>query len=156
RDRARDPAVRDNPAALAEVIDTAPVADQPPQLLLALDRQLNPSSPERLPFLRRIQQAHPGDIWANLTLGNVLGVQGQGHQHQPAEAVRYYQAAVAVRPQAALGYYRLGVVLCLTGRVEEGVESCRRAANLEPDSASARFFLAKALSDLGRHDEATH
>src|SRR5262245_36310252 len=54
RARARDPAVRENPTALAEVIDTAPVADQPPQLLLALDKHLKPDSPERLPFLRRV------------------------------------------------------------------------------------------------------
>src|SRR5262249_33336926 len=72
RARARDAAVRESPAALAEVIDTATVADQPPQLLLALDKHLKPDSPERLPFLQRVQRAHPGDFWANLTLGDAL------------------------------------------------------------------------------------
>jgi serine/threonine-protein kinase len=151
RARARDPAVRENPAALAEVIDTAPVADQPPQLLLALDKHLKPDSPERLPFLRRVQRAYPGDFWANLTLGDALLA-----RFQLAEAIRYYQAAVAIRPQVALGYVRLGFALGTADRIEEGVESYRRAVDLEPDSAGPRYLLARNLSRLGRHDEAIH
>jgi eukaryotic-like serine/threonine-protein kinase len=149
--RARDPAVRENPAALTEVIDTAPVADQPPQLLLALDKHLKPDSSEQLPFLRRVQRAHPGDFWANLTLGDALL-----RRFQLAEAIRYFQAAVAIRPQVALGYGRLGLALGSAGRIEEGVESDRRAVDIEPGSAGTRFFLAHALSRLGRHDEAIH
>jgi tetratricopeptide (TPR) repeat protein len=151
RARARDPAVRENPAAIAEVIDTAPVADQPPQLLLALDKHLKPDSPEQLPFLRRVQRAHTGDFWANLTLGDALL-----RRFQLAEAIRYYQAAVAIRPQVALGYGRLGLALGSAGRIEEGVESYRRAVDIEPGSAGTRFFLAHALPRLGRHDEAIH
>jgi eukaryotic-like serine/threonine-protein kinase len=150
RARARDPAVRENPTALAEVIDTATVADQPPQLLLALDKHLKPDSPERLTFLRGVQRAHPGDFWANLTLGDALLP-----RFQLTEAIRYYQAAVAIRPQVALGYVRLGFVLCSAGRIEEGVESYRRAVDIEPESAVTRFLLA-SLSRLGRHDEAIH
>jgi serine/threonine-protein kinase len=149
RARARDPAVRENPAALAEVIDTATVADQPPQLLLALGKHLKPDSPERLPFLRRVQRAHPGDFWANLSLGDaLLG------RFQLAEAIRYYQAAVAIRPQVELGYRRLGFALGTASRIEEGVESDRRAVDIEPGSPGPRFLLAWTLSRLGRHDEA--
>src|SRR5262249_2378099 len=149
--RAPAPAVRENPAALAEVIDTAPVADQPPQLLLALDKHLKPDSPERLSFLRRVQRAHPGDFWANLTLGDALL-----SRFQLAEAIRYFQAAVAIRPQVALGHVRLAFVLGSAGRVEEGVESYLLAVDLEPGSPGTRFFLAWAVSRLGRHDEAIH
>src|SRR5262249_5242523 len=150
RARARDPDVRKNPAALAEVIDTAPVADQPPQLLLALDKHLKPDSPERFTFLRGVQRAHPGDFWANLTLGDALLP-----RFQLTEAIRYYQAAVAIRPQVALGHVRLGFVLCSAGRIEEGVQSSRRAVDIEPESAVTRSLLA-SLSRLGRHDEAIH
>ena len=41
RARARDPEVLKDPAALDEVIRTAPVADESVQLLLALERRLN-------------------------------------------------------------------------------------------------------------------
>jgi serine/threonine-protein kinase len=107
RDRARAPDVRGNRAALAEVIDTARAADQPPQLLLALAYHLPFDSPEQLRFLRRIQQAHPGEFWVNVELGARLRL-------QPAEAVRYYQAAVAIRPQVGFGYIQLGLMLSTT------------------------------------------
>src|SRR5262249_41304278 len=116
RARARDPAIRENPAALTEVIDTATLADQPPQLLLALDTHLKPDGPERLPFLRRVQRAHSGDFWANLTLGDALLA-----RFHLAEAIRYFQAAVAIRPQVALGHVRLAFALGSASRIEEGV-----------------------------------
>src|SRR5262249_44217667 len=151
RARARDPDVRENPAALAEVIDIALVADQPPQLLLALDKHLKPDSPDRLPFLRRVQRAHPGDFWANLTLGDTLMA-----RFQLAEAIRYFQAAVAIRPQVALGHVRLAFALVSASRIEEGVESHRRAGGIEPRSPGTRFFLARAVAELGPHDGAVH
>jgi serine/threonine-protein kinase len=152
RARARDPNVRGNPAALAKLIHTARAADQPTQLLLALDKHLVFNGPERLPFLRRIQQAHPGDFWANLTLGDVLWKVGP--QPQPVEAIRYYQAAVAIRPQAAVAYGDLGLVLSSVGRKEEGLESYRRAAALDPASSRMHTALAYALSAWGLYDEA--
>src|SRR5262249_19433724 len=112
RDRARDPAVLLDQAALVEVIRTAPVADQPVPLLLALARRLPYDSPERLPFLRRVQQAHPGDFWANLRLAEVV------ERESPEEALRYCQAAVALRPGTAAAHSRLGLVLLGAGRVE--------------------------------------
>jgi serine/threonine-protein kinase len=151
RTRARDPAVRENPAALAEVIRSARISEEPVQLLLALDKKLNAHSPERLPFLTRIQQAHPDDFWAQITLGEVLG-----GNHRPVEAIRHYQAAVAIRPQVALGYIRLGMVLYSYGRVEEAVEYYRRAVDLEPNSGFTRYCLAQTLASLGRHEEANH
>jgi serine/threonine-protein kinase len=74
----------------------------------------------------------------------------------PGEAIRYYQAAVAIRPKEAHGYFHLGSALCSSGRVDEGVEHYWRALDLEPDSTLIRFVLARALSSLGRHDEAIH
>jgi serine/threonine-protein kinase len=149
RARARDPAVRADQAALVAVIQAAPVADQSVPLLLALDRHLTSGSPERLPFLKKVQKAHPSDFWANLTLGGAL-VQ----EHQPGEAIRYYQAAVAIRPRASLGHHELGSALSMTGRTEEAVEQYRRAVGLDPTSVFTHQWLALALFRLGRQDEA--
>jgi serine/threonine-protein kinase len=145
RDRARDPAVRTDQAALVEVIKTAPVANQPVDLLLALNRHLPQGSPERLPFLTKVQQAHSGDFWANLTLADNL---------REAEAIRYYQAAVAIRPRESLGYYKLGYALSNAGRLEEAVEPLRRAVDLDPTSVFSHQWLAHVLFDSGRQDEA--
>jgi serine/threonine-protein kinase len=149
RARARDPDVLRAPAALAEVIKTAPVADQPPQLLLALARRLKSDSPERLTFLTRIQHAHPGDFWVNLRLADALY-----EKNQRAEALRYYQAAVAIRPRTALGYQRLGEALLKAVRTEEAVELFRRVVDIDPTAVISHLQLARTLSWLGRRDEA--
>jgi eukaryotic-like serine/threonine-protein kinase len=149
RDRARDPAVRADQAALVEVIKTAPVADTSVPLLLALNRHLAFGSPERLPFLKKVQQAHPGDFRANLTLGRALA-----QEHRPEEAIRYFQAAVAIRPRASLGYHELGFALLMIGRREEAVEQLRRAADLDPTSVFSHQWLAWTLFGAGRRDEA--
>src|SRR5262249_19879677 len=149
RDRARDPNLRADQAALADVIKAAPVADESVPLLLALSNQLKPENKERLAFLKRIQQAHPADFWANLTLGEVLEGRGQ----HPPEAIRYFQAAVSIRPRAALGYFRLGMALSSTGRLEEAAVQFRRAVDTDPTSVS-QTYLARCLLQLGRHDEA--
>jgi serine/threonine-protein kinase len=148
RDRARDPAVRADEAALVKVIKAAPVADSCVPLLLALDRHLDPHSKERLPFLKKIQQAHADDFWANFTLGNVL------QWENPGEAVRYYQAAVALRPHMALTYHNLGLALFSTGRLEEAIVHFRKAVDLDPTSLQTHHVLALVLAQLGRHDEA--
>jgi serine/threonine-protein kinase len=149
RDRARDPPVRINHAALVELIKTAPVADESVPLLLALDRQLYGLSKDRLPFLLRVQQAHPGDFWVNLTLGDVLF-----QESKAGEAIRYYQAAVGIRPRMAYAYYQLGMALMMSGRLAEAVEHVRQAADIDPTSVLTQQFLALLLSNLGRYDEA--
>jgi eukaryotic-like serine/threonine-protein kinase len=149
RARARDPAVRADQAALVEVIKTAPVADQSVPLLLALERQLKSDSKERLPFLKQIQLAHPGDFWANLKLADLL-CQG----NKPAEAIRYYQAAVAIRPEIALGHHNLGLALLVTGRTEEAVEQFRRVVDIDPTAVFCHLCLALVLFRSGRQDEA--
>jgi tetratricopeptide (TPR) repeat protein len=151
RDRARDPALWANPEALAEVVRTAPIDEQHLQLLLTLERKLPYKSPERLPLLKRIHQAHPGQFWANLKLADGLLNNGK-----PGEAIRYYQAAVAIRPQVGFGHVRLGNALCMVGRAEDGADSVRRAAEISPESPAIRFLFAQALSSLGRHEEAIH
>jgi tetratricopeptide (TPR) repeat protein len=149
RVRARDPLIRADEAALVEVVKTAPVADQSVPLLLALDGQLKPNSKERLPFLKRIQKAHPDDFWANLTLGEVL------HQErQPGEAIRYLQAAVSIRPRTGYTYHKLGLSLLALVRMEEAVEYLRQAVDLDPTSVPSHHLIFRVLSNQGRHDEA--
>ncbi len=150
RDRARDPNLRADPAALAALVEAIPVADQDVPLLLALNNQLKPGSPEGLRFLKRIQQAHPGDFWANLDLGDRL----VSWERNPAGAIRYYQAAVSIRPRMALPYFKLGTALSSTGQLEEAVGQLRQAVALDPAFLFSQYHLADALGQLGRHDEA--
>jgi serine/threonine-protein kinase len=150
RDRARNPDLWTDQAALAEVIRTAPVAEESVPLLLALSFQLKPDNKERLPFMKRIQQAHPGDFWANIAVGEML----EGRAKNPAEAIRYYQAAVAIRPGMALGYLKLGLALSSAGRLEEAAGQFRRAVDTEPTSLPSQYQLDIILWRLGRSGEA--
>src|SRR5262249_39621877 len=118
-------------------------------LLLALSFQLK-SDKERVRFLKRIQQAHPGDFWANIVLGEMLAGRGK----KPAEAIRYYQAAVSLRPRKAVGYFKLGLALSSTGRLEEAAGQFQQAVDTDPTSLNSQYQLAVALLQLGRNDEA--
>ena len=149
RDRARDPVVRADKAALVEVIKHAPVTDPSVPLFLSLDMELDVLSKERLPFLKRIQQAHPGDLWVNLAIANVMS-----RERNEQEAIRYYQAAVSIRPQMAFCHDSLGKALLRAGRTEEAVVSLKRAVDLDPTSIKGHRLLVQYLSKLGRHDEA--
>ena len=149
RDQARDPDLRNDGIALARIIAAAQVKDQSVSLLLALELSLDDASPEHIPFLKRVQEAYPGDFWINLRLGIVVYQRGR-----PSEAVGYYQAALAVRPDAAIVRNNLGLALEQTDRREEAVEQYRKAVELDPTSGAARFNFALALWRLGLHDEA--
>jgi eukaryotic-like serine/threonine-protein kinase len=148
RDRARDPAVRADQTALLGVIRAAPVADQRVPLLLALAWSLRQDSPERLPFLKRIQQKHSGDFWANFTLGTATT------QENPVEASRYLQAAVSIRPDLAIGYDKLGWSLARADLNEDAVVAFQKAVELDPTVILTQHILAVTLGILGRHDEA--
>ena len=65
-------------------------------------------------LLRRAQRAHPEDFWINYDLARSL--MGAG---RPDEAVRFYSAAVAIRPRSELARRGLGEALRAAGRTDE-------------------------------------
>ena len=149
RTNARAPNLRTNPARLVELIRTAPVADQSASLLLALARQLNANNEELVPFLKRSQQAHPDDLLLNVALGDLLMQPGRN----PGEAVRYFQAVAAIRPDLDLGYYKLGTALSAAYRDGEAIEQFRKAVKVDPTSVLSHLGLAILLMRQGLHDE---
>jgi serine/threonine-protein kinase len=93
-DRFRDPAVWRDRAALERLAREAPVATLSPQLLGALAEALSRGGADPVPLLKAAQRGHPRDFWLAYLLGNAL------EKANPAEAVRYYRAAFALRPTA--------------------------------------------------------
>ena len=74
------------------------------------------------------------------------------HAGEPGEAVRYYQAALAIRPGAGVVYNNLGLAR-RPGRNDEAVEQFGRpcgSTRRRPRPPQPR----DRLDDLGRHDEA--
>ncbi len=76
-------------------------------------------------LLRRAQRAHPEDFWINHDLARSL--MGAG---KPDEAVRFYSAALAVRPQSEFVLVALGEALRAAGRTEEAAAYPRSRGRL--------------------------
>ncbi|WP_202802895.1 tetratricopeptide repeat protein, partial [Singulisphaera acidiphila] len=123
--------------------------NQPVTLLLAIAEDVSATGGDPVPFLTRVQQARPGDFWANLAIGSVLG---RARRH--SEAIRYLQAALSIRPDAAIGYNNLGRCLADSGRPGEAIEYFRSALRIDPTAATSSYNLGHVLRATGRADEA--
>jgi eukaryotic-like serine/threonine-protein kinase len=146
--RLRDPAAWEDRAALAALTEPALAAKPSLQLLVALGERLRALNGDAVPFLTRVQAEHPGDFWANFALADALC------RTRPAEAVRYYQAALAIRPAEAIIHHDLGRALAMTGRLDEALARFEQSLALDTRFANAASSYGNALSLVGRHDEA--
>jgi serine/threonine-protein kinase len=146
--RLRDPALWKDHAALAELAEMA-LAEKPSvQLLVAVGERLIYAGADAGPFLQRVQREHPGDFWANFALGRALLVKN------PGESIRYYQAALAIRPKTAAVHDGLGIALLATNRSDEAIDHFREALRIDPDYADAHNNLGFTLFSRGQRDEA--
>jgi tetratricopeptide (TPR) repeat protein len=99
-------------------------------------------------LLRQAAGRHPGDVWVNYDLAGAL------ERLRPAardEAVRYYTAARALRPETAHVFAHL---LDRMGRGAEAEAVFRDLANRRPDVLSNMVCLAVQLKHNGRAAEA--
>ncbi len=147
RDQLRDPKVWSDPAALARLTGRVPAGRLSPPMVAALGQQLRSRGE---PLLRAGQERHPGDFWLNFHLANVL----LADKKVPGEAVGYYRAALAVRPDASSAHNNLGVAFHDLGRLDEAAACFRRAIAFAPGYAGAHTGLGAILHRKGRLDEA--
>src|SRR5262249_46268987 len=132
--------------ALARDID---VRQQPPSFLLLVAKALPIESPSRLDLERRVQFAYPGDFWANHDLGFDLARAGT-----PAEGIRYYTAALALRPDTPGVLLNRAIALRKVAELEAAIADCQRAIALAPRYAAAHSGLGNALRHQNKADEA--
>jgi tetratricopeptide (TPR) repeat protein len=102
-----------------------------------------------LELLRQIQRVYPADLWANHDLA--YGLAGQGRQ---AEAVRYFTAALALRPDRPRLYADRAQALLEAGEPDEALANYRQCVALAPQQAWAHLYLGNALLVKGRPEEA--
>jgi tetratricopeptide (TPR) repeat protein len=132
---------------LARAVD---VRQQPPSFLVFVAWNLPCTKPAaQLELLRRTQRAYPADLWANHDLAMALV-----HGGQPAEAIRYYTAALVSRPNNAGIYVNRGEAFFEAGEVDEAIADFREAAALVPSYFMAHYNLGVALRDKRKVDEA--
>ena len=92
---------------------------------------------------------NPRDVAARFNLGSVLLL-----QDRQDEALREFQAALAVDPGHATVRNSLGTVLQSQGRFTEAIRDFLEVLRAEPDHTDARYNLANCLAALGRFEEA--
>jgi tetratricopeptide (TPR) repeat protein len=106
-------------------------------------------SPSRLDLARRVQFAYPGDFWANHSLGSKLD--GAGRH---AEAVRYYTAALALRPDNPGVLLNRAGALGDVGELEAALADLQRAITVSPLYAAAHNNLGNVFRRQKKLDEA--
>jgi superkiller protein 3 len=149
RNQFRDAYQRLDKRALQNLARGPSVLKQPPATIVLLATVLEWRVGERrlaLEVLRSAQQEHPNDFWINHTLGMLCMQPRRAH---PAEAVRYFQAALAVRPTSPGAHVNLGIALFDKGDQGGAIAAYRKAIDLAPRYAHAHNNLGIALRARG-------
>jgi tetratricopeptide (TPR) repeat protein len=153
RDRVRSVVAGGDGKDLEEWARTDQITDLPaPTLVLlarTLDRQEKLERTEAL--LRKAQRKRPGDFWINYELGLFLS---QVLPTPATDAMRFHEAAVALRPDNPWVHTHLGNALHQSGRPDEGIAEFQEAIRLQKDYAVAHNNLCNALYESGRFGEA--
>lgn len=136
----RDPKTWLDRAALAQLAENIPVDQPSVQLLRALGDRLAAAGLDATAFRVRVQQAHIDSFLANLSLADSLAATN------PAEAVRYYQAALATQPNSATAHNNLAIALAKLDRPTEAIAEWRESFELDPKSTAVNFNLGRALT----------
>jgi serine/threonine-protein kinase len=148
RDRVRDRATWDDSAALRDLVDKAPLAEQSPHLLAVLGARLRARKIDAEPFLGRVVAAYPADFWVNVEMGNALF-----EQSNPAEAIGYYRAALALRPETVSVHYALGGMYLSLHRWDQAIAEFEQTIGLDPENAWCHNRLGFTLAWKGGHDD---
>jgi eukaryotic-like serine/threonine-protein kinase len=131
RIRARDPKNWDA-KSLLELTASAPIKDTSVSLLLAHANRLEQAGQDPCPFLTNVQKQHADDFWANFVLGNKLR-----EREQWANSIRYYQAALSIRPQTSDVHNNLGLALMQIGQLDDAADHLDKAVELDPGNTAA-------------------
>jgi serine/threonine protein kinase/Flp pilus assembly protein TadD len=153
RNRLRDARERSDVQAL-KGLAVPGVADKlPPSTLVLLGWNLaNAGAVEQaVAVLREGQRRHPANFWINHDLALWLVMSRPAHLE---EAVRYYTAAVALRPLSPGVHLNLGNALADKGQQDEAIAEYHEAIRLKKDYPEAHYNLGVALKDKGQLDEA--
>jgi serine/threonine-protein kinase len=125
-------------ATLTRLADEADPARLQAATLVQLAQHLETvgALPAAIGLLRRAQPRHPADFWLNENLGMLLL---DVRPSEPAVAVPYLTAALAVRPHSPGAHLNLGHALRDQGDQARALVVYREAARLDPNYAPAHY-----------------
>jgi serine/threonine protein kinase/Flp pilus assembly protein TadD len=148
RVRLRDALGRGDKPALKELARNPEAATQPPVTVVLLGSVLEglDERPLAVEVLRSAQQRYPDDFWINHELGWCL-VRMQ--PPQAGAAVRYYQTALALRPNSPGAHLNLGVALSLQGDLAGAAAEYRKVLAVRSADFKAHNGLGVVLYAQG-------
>jgi tetratricopeptide (TPR) repeat protein len=149
RDRLRQPELWLNPAQLTRVAKELRVAELSPQLATTVGRVTRTGGGEAVALLTAAQRRFPQDFWVTFELASTLN-----QERRWDEALGYFRAALALRPDSSAAYDGLGENLLSMGRVDETIDPLERALQLDPRNQMAHVNLARALDSKGLREGA--
>jgi tetratricopeptide (TPR) repeat protein len=135
--------------ALDSLVKDVDVRQHSPSFLVLVVRALPNKSPIRLDLARHVQFAYPGDFWANHELGLDLHYAGKD-----AEAIRFYTAALGLRPDNPGVLLNRANALHGAGELEAAIADVQRVIGLAPRYAAAYCCLGNVLRDQKKIEEA--
>jgi tetratricopeptide (TPR) repeat protein len=150
RNQIREAVEHNDAQALARMVAVLKGSEQPVQTISLLAKAL--ISPEDgAAILRPAQQKYPDDYHINFQLGWVLE---RIPRQELDEAMRFYTAAVALRPRNAPARFCLGHVLDHLGKRAEAMVEFRKAVEIQPNYALAHYRIGNLLHRQGELEQA--
>jgi tetratricopeptide (TPR) repeat protein len=145
RNRLREAVARKDRAALQKLAGEPDVGQQRSATICLLANSLRESGAAAgaIALLRRAQRQYPGDFWINVQLAQALAVHGPPRVE---EALRFYTAALALRPESAEVHLALAHALRDKGELDEAVTAYQEALRLRPDLSVAYVGLGDVLA----------
>jgi tetratricopeptide (TPR) repeat protein/tRNA A-37 threonylcarbamoyl transferase component Bud32 len=151
RNRLRDPAVWGNGPALIRVAADLDAANCSVVLLEILGNRLEEVGEDGVGFLARAQELNRSDFWLNFTLANALS---SARRLRWDEAVGYYRAALAIRPNVPAVYNNLAIALRARHDFRGARAAYQQALALDGHLANSHLGLGNLLFDQGDLDGA--
>ncbi|HJT33051.1 MAG TPA: tetratricopeptide repeat protein [Pirellulales bacterium] len=154
RNQLRDALEAEDSKGLQALAASADVLHLPPQTLVLLGRTLANmgASEQAVALLRQAHRRFPADLWINNTLGwqCLVGL----HPAQPEDSLRYYTAALALRPGNSRIMSEVGNALIEKGSRKEAMAVLDVAIELDAKNNLAWFYRARCHSWLGDNTNA--
>jgi serine/threonine-protein kinase len=183
RERIRDESQWTDLQATRDLATSVPAADVPVSTLLIIGERLHGAPQTRQTFLAEVQKGHPGDFYANLALGDAMiftdareaeacyraaltarpedavsyGAVADSlrERHQFEEATGFYAEALERDPNYARAKCGLAATYLAEQHPNDAIAACYESLKLDRNYAWSHYYLAGALSSLGRLEEAT-
>ncbi len=140
-------------AELEKLIATVDFSGQPVRFLNQVGAELvrAKSIDQATAFMKQVWEKHPGDIATNISLAICLR---RNKPPQIEDGLRYYTAAIALRPDSGVLRNMRGVVFNALGKHDESFADYSEAVRLDQNFAVAHSNLGNELSKQGKLDEA--